>query len=498
MIGALVWKQYRELRPAWVGITSIGCILLVGLSQWLDPGSATAPQGNVAEYLLVAGLLLSWCYGMVSGALLLAGEQEDATLAFLDILPASRRRVWLGKVTAGLLMLPAQAGVLLVLLTIMRAITTPAGMATAFAGLTATGLVGLGWGLASSARSPTVLGAIGRAAGLQLLAVASLALLVLLGWIVLGLPARTLGLMMQAGMPLGLALLATVAAATSARTFGAVDRQRRETVQPGDRVMGLGALLWLSCKQARQWVPKIAVYALLGGLAVAVRPVFGWPIVTLLVGVMCGLQAFPHDDPVRHLLAEQRLPMRSIWWARFLAVSAAAVAACGLVLLPCLALLVPRLINLNRSAAPLPPDMDPFLRLFGRGLVFDDGLLPAPTMADIYLGVWVIYGVAAGFLASLLSRSVVLTQAVAVLIAVVGLALWIRGPVQWWQVLGIPISLLLASRLLLPWWAAGQLTTRAACRRLLAAAGLAVLWTAAALWYRGGGIFFKWPRDLTF
>ena len=54
-------------------------------------------------------IVLSWTYGLICGAMLLAGERGVGTLPFLDALPGLRWRLWLAKCLAGLLLVFAKS-----------------------------------------------------------------------------------------------------------------------------------------------------------------------------------------------------------------------------------------------------------------------------------------------------------------------------------------------------------------------------------------------------
>src|SRR5439155_25830736 len=69
-----------------------------------------APQGIRAVDATTNGVLilipigLAMTYGLVCGAMLLAGEDEGGTQVFLDTLPALRRQVWASKLLPGVLL----------------------------------------------------------------------------------------------------------------------------------------------------------------------------------------------------------------------------------------------------------------------------------------------------------------------------------------------------------------------------------------------------------
>src|SRR5205823_957061 len=70
-------------------------------------GSAGSPAGMTT--VTVAVLALAVTYGLVCGAMMLAGEHEAGTQVFLDALTGRRGGVWLAKVLAGVPLAAAQA-----------------------------------------------------------------------------------------------------------------------------------------------------------------------------------------------------------------------------------------------------------------------------------------------------------------------------------------------------------------------------------------------------
>src|SRR5262245_10705151 len=103
MIRALCWKEFREHRLVWLLVGTLTVVLVVGLAAVLAPGGLGAP-GQATS--LRRGLLtliegLAVAYGLVCGALMLAGEREAGTLPFLDTLAGRRGPLWVAKALIG-------------------------------------------------------------------------------------------------------------------------------------------------------------------------------------------------------------------------------------------------------------------------------------------------------------------------------------------------------------------------------------------------------------
>jgi hypothetical protein len=478
MIRALVWKEYREQRFACLGITGLGMVLLAGVARWLEHNRSQSSLGTPAAFLLAGGAFLSWCYGVVGGAMVLAGEREDGTLPFLDTLPARRGRLWRAKGLATATLLLAQAALVVALLAALGAVTTAAAAAGAFASAVAAGVVGLGWGLAGSARSETVMGAITRAALSQALVAGLLTLVLTLAWVATGFAQGAVPLQLLGAFLLGACALTVAATTRSAWAFGEPDRLRAEAPPPA-RVPTLAALAWLVFRQTRAFGLVMACLGLAGGLAVLEWPLFAWPLLTLVLGVVCGLRAFQGEEGARGLLAERRLPAGRLWLARVGGCGLIAVAACLMALAAPVARLLPGLLDLGQPSAELRADL--LVRLFGIKV------LASLTTPGLFLPLGLAYGFAAGTLSGMLLRRFVTAALAAVLVALTGVAVWlpslVGGGLHPWQVLLAPAALLLTSRLLLPVWATGELTAR---RRVALASSLtlAATCTAAGIWYR--------------
>src|SRR5262245_30248305 len=111
MTHVLLWKEYREHRVVWLALAAVSAAALLGLPALLAP-EGLATNANVRDTLRLLTPALAWTYGLVCGAMLLAGERENGTLDFLDALPGRRLGLWRVKCLAGVLFLAAHAAVL--------------------------------------------------------------------------------------------------------------------------------------------------------------------------------------------------------------------------------------------------------------------------------------------------------------------------------------------------------------------------------------------------
>src|SRR5262249_37447076 len=111
MTHALLWKEYREHRSVWLAVAVLTALATLGLRLALAPNGLQA-EPQVRDAAGVTVRVLAWTYGMVCGAMMLAGECEARTQAFLDALPAYRMSLWRRKCAIGAAFLFAQLAVL--------------------------------------------------------------------------------------------------------------------------------------------------------------------------------------------------------------------------------------------------------------------------------------------------------------------------------------------------------------------------------------------------
>jgi hypothetical protein len=113
MYGRLWWKDFRQLWPIWV---------IVALAAAATQCLLLAVEGESARHgdLGVSAVLWASLYALAAGAAAFAGEREAGTLRTLDVLPADRSVVWVGKVSFALVTSLALA----LLLTMMAALSS--------------------------------------------------------------------------------------------------------------------------------------------------------------------------------------------------------------------------------------------------------------------------------------------------------------------------------------------------------------------------------------
>src|SRR5262245_19169337 len=81
-------------------------LLAFGLGQLLSPQEPEASRLGTIGWTVLA---MAVTYGLVCGAMMLAGEREAGTLVFLDVFSGRRGLLWLGKLLIGVVLALSEA-----------------------------------------------------------------------------------------------------------------------------------------------------------------------------------------------------------------------------------------------------------------------------------------------------------------------------------------------------------------------------------------------------
>ncbi len=489
MIAALVWKEYREQRIAWAALAVVGAAALFGLPIIMAPGDFES-QPQARDTIVAAVVLVAWAYGLICGAMLLAGEREMGTLPFLDALPGLRGQVWRAKCLAGVLLVIAQVAVLMGLAAAANLFPNWGQAAATLIGMGGVALFGMAWGMLFSSLGRSVmnmilLGVAGQLAAASLFIVPAVFLSVLI-FQVYGVPA-------EASMNWSWAAVAAfsipAALGASALIFTRPDRGRLRPVRPpaparaGRRVALWERLFWLTWRQSRFFAVGLSLFSVLLGFLTLADGLLLWPAATLLVGVLCGATAFADEQqgPYR-FLGDQRFPLVRFWIVKVGLRFLIAVVAAFVVFLPSAVAALGK-SDIEGYGSSGATEHVPFLVM-----AFHSGLLATVCPWGLFLTAWLVSGFCAGVLCGLLFRnglaSGVFSLFLGSLLAVVWVPSMLQGGLHVWQMLGPPALLLLSTPFLLRPWAAGRIVSWTTTRRLAPFAVLAVLWIAAGLYYR--------------
>src|SRR5579871_3349224 len=505
MIRTMLWKEYREHRIIWLAMLVVNCGALFGM--WYLEDSGMLGMGQSSSRLLTlapVAALLVWGYGMICGGMLLAGEREERTLSFLDTLPVTRFRLWLAKAQIGVLLLGGQVLALWVLLAVLHSMESPTllngkmvsqSIWFSLWAIPLSGLIGIAYGLFFSARGENVLSVIGLTILGQALAGFAAAFLVLAGLfllqvaLVFGFGVRHNGgfpeAVYNALIPLTFCGLTLAVVAGSALSFCRTDQERRPVAVRRIRsrpslVASWLRLIWLCDRQMRRLALGVLAFSLgLGVLFLVVGPLL-WPIATLFLGIVCGVNVYSDEQANGSFryLGEQRLPLGRLWFFKTATRFALLLFASFLVLLPSL------LVALYNN--PEKPSGHREIFVIAQTMHLD--LMVEVVPLGPYLLLSLLYGFSAGQLCGLLSRKSIVAGMIA-LMASAGLAFVWLPPMagiglHFWQIAVPPLILLIASALFVRAWAADRLASSRTYIGVSAAVVASLLWIAFGLWYR--------------
>jgi len=458
MIASLAWKEYREQRGIWLAIALLAGLLALNMGLLARGGFAEA-HNDVFVREIVIGVLYSLmvAQGVVYGAQALANEKESGSLGFLDALSSQRYPLWHTKLVVGSFFTLVQGLVLFGLILALQM-----GNWTHLFSLMVVGLLALCWGMVGGALCASVFPAI--LTGI-VLAAANLAILFIVPVVIVPIVREV-----------ALIAVAVVALIISKQSYCATDHDRRlrqAQLQGGNRQRrpkSWQTLVWLAAKQGR-WILCIGLgMSFLAGFVMYRAPDFSWPVVTLIIGLTCGTAVFAPEQAgeQERFLGAQRFPPGRLWLVK---TAFWILVAAGMTALLGVAMLLRHDLALNLSLQPL------FYHIFSPDGY--PGLFPA---------MWVIYGFCFGQFCSLLSRNVVVAGVLGAGTSVGFLALWLPSlffrDVMGWQILTIPLLLLVGTRSSMWIWYSGRVFTRRHIVGLVCCMLLAVMWLGGNLWYR--------------
>ena len=478
----LIWKEFREQGLIVAALILLGGGVLVAAGLLFPAASdSTGDMRLTLEPRKLAIVLLVLASGVVVGGTLFAGEREQGTFPYLEILPVPRYRVWLGKIFAGLALVLIAAGSLFAVAAVVGIVGPPERLPFWALIIGSLAIAAFSWGSLGSAFAKTSL----AACGLGLLSAMALLFVIY--------PVCALGVQFYDAVAANvwkanptvnhaeIALLGTlfglmgVPLALSAWIYTAPDRNRFDRdvriakgtpVDPPRRrgrihmfpTGGFRASLWVVARQNRLLAIVLggtAVISGLGYLEPSLPVLFVWPVATLMIGTIVGVTGWSDEQNsgAFRFWAERRMPIGRLWLAKV---------AYGFALIAVLlmAMALPSLIEARTQGS------GPIMATAFRARIFLERSFPIAE----YLLLWPVYGFAFGHLAGLLFRKAAVGTAVGLMTGGAIVALWLpsllSGGIHWYQ-LWIPPLLALATARSLVWsWALDQLGRRRALQRL--------------------------------
>ncbi len=452
MILTLCWKEYREQRGLWLAIALLAVVLVVGLGEGLSQYGLWGAHQDPDTRSLLGGLVISLvlAQGVVCGAQLLAGDKEAGTLAFLDALSARRAPLWHSKLAAGIVLTLLQAVVLAAMMIYLRFGSW--GLMPTYVVL---GLEALLWGLVGGAYCQKVFVA------------------VLIGIVFLA-GSLVLSLLCPRGVDFVVhSSLALVAGYVSWRRYAepdAVRTAREQTPSCHEEV-----LIWLCFRQGRLFLLGGLVACLIAGFLMHLAPVILWPGTALAVGLVCGIMVFAPEQTgeQERFLGTLRLPPGMVWRIKIFFWGIAAILL--LFLAGGMALIVDA--QTPRGSPRQTPE-----RLWG---ILGLGLGGRPALLVAF---WLLHGFCFGQFFVLLARKTIVAAVLATGACLVVLGLWfpamLLGRPSAWQILAIPLLLLVATRFALWPWFCGRMYSRRPLFGMVTCVFFAAAWQGGNLWYR--------------
>src|SRR5262245_58784615 len=298
----------------------VATILTILVTQLYPALNVSSQPSDTATYLLVVAAGSALTYGVVCGAMLLAGEREASTLTFLDALTGQRLPVWFAKLFPGVVLSLLQG----LFVAALAVLTFPTDLSNPPLGIQALSpslffiifpaiaVDAFIWGLLASALCSSVLTAAGLAA-----------LFWMLAW---GLLLPCSAFQNSVLRLLGRAVLDIVMLCLSAAAFCQTEIAERVTpvFAPPRRFLQAPSpgswrvLIWLPLRQGWVMIVVVSVIALFLGLFLPLAGPLMWLSCTLLIGVLFGTSAFGNEqsEGSHRFLGNQRLPMGQVWTAK--------------------------------------------------------------------------------------------------------------------------------------------------------------------------------------
>ncbi|MFL5243564.1 MAG: ABC transporter permease, partial [Gemmataceae bacterium] len=440
MIRTLFWKEYREQRVIAVTLILLTVLTLFGFFQWKNNEGPSQYQ-SMNQSALEVSVCLAFLCGLVTGAMLLAGEEEARTQQFLDMLPAWRTRLWLGKAVFGALTVTCQVILIGGLCIALGLIPDKAPSAAALLGLGGCALYAFVWGLLGSALCRNVFSAIGLALVGQVVGVVVGFVLVSLFEALffggLGREDPTWVIVLAAVIMAPLPLVGSLLIYARSDFSRSVNRSAGlpASVKPIAAVRTWRVVLWLAWQQGRLSLGILATLCLLTGLVSQFDGLIVWPLVSLIVGLVCGLTAFMGEQAggSETFLGTERIPGSRFWLYKV------GLWLVLMILLASLFWIIPVVRSFSGDQHPGAWVESNPIRLAIGILGISPNLL-SMIDAGTYAGLWLLHGFAIGQIFAMTCRKTVVAGFLSIGACLAVAAIWLPsllyGGLHFWQILG--------------------------------------------------------------
>lgn len=504
----IFWKELREQAAILIALVALGAGIIASgatLGQ-LSAGQDPLDIRGYGEPARLATVVLIAVAGLVVGGTLFAGEYENGTAGFLLHLPAARRRLWTAKILAGLVLTMAMA-MALAFVAYSAGVFSRTPLAAWIIWLLEIGIASFAAGAFGSAGTKQVLPACGAgiAIGPFIAGLGTMFVLVAARYYDSEFSSRfnnrVVPVIAFAAGPI-FAAIVLIILSYALFTYPDVVRKRviigtssvKEAVKavhsvpkPSSRY-GVRALFWF---MRRTWFwPGLFLHglAIVFGLVLLipdVPPLFVWPAMTMIFGVLAGCFTFMPEQlhSVQPFWAERALPPGRLWFAKVMTGAAILVSCCLVAALP---MLIATLSRGNPGGGYFGAEESVVVRFVSnmfRTALIGEGF---PFFKAFFL--WPAYGFAAGVLSSMLFEKPLVSLAVGLMTGAATAALWIPslfgGGLMGWQVWPIPFLVLLLSRWLIRDWTLHRIGRGFGLKKLVGGLTVVTLMLSGAIGFR--------------
>ena len=459
MFRSIFWKEFREQRLIAAFLPGFAVLIIV-VSPLVWQG-LQLPAADITSFNQAVLVMFALGCGLVTGAQHWAAEKEAGTLALLDLQPQWRKSFWQAKTAYGVAQWLLQMVVLLLVGTLVSAISTIGQRATWMPLLFVVcwSFTALCWSQMASARTRTPLAAIGWGLLATLVMPWCAALVMQLfmnpGAIALyyGLPRSVIfrGFLTTAT----LLILPVLPLVISFRTITLPDRQRLQLVDAEAAPIRFPAFRagWrLAGHDVRGLLWPVGICLLLNVLFLRMEPALLWLLLGTLTGLCLGVSVtgLEQDQGAFKLWADQRLPVGKLWIGKLLnrlmimvGTTIAAIVLKTLVIY----------IYWDSSSQSGFVSQYTLARFIAE-------VTPIHTL--IFIGP--LTGFAVGLCVSLVARKRIIALTAGGFLSLLLMIGWLpmlgSGGLQLWQWVGLPVAFTVAARFLVWPWASGPLHSR--------------------------------------
>lgn len=329
MMRSLYWKEFREQRQIAILLPAMTAMIIFLAKPVAMLFEFPFRDSDLIAFQQSVLIMFALGCGLVTGAQHWAAEKEAGTLTLLDLQPVWRRRLWIAKTGYAIVQWLFQMAFILLIGFAVAAIPghqyfTSIEPAVFIVGWS---FLALCLSILASSRSKTVLTAIGWSLAATLVLPWFLGLLIQILFAasnVIRLQFLTNYVFLRFALSLILLLIFPLAPLfISFRTITERDRLRRyseQSIEVSQRFSAFRTGWHLAWVDARSLLVPFAVCLVVNTIIVSSEAVMLWLLCGGLMGVAAGVSVTQEEQNLKcyKLWADQRLPVRTLWFAKFL------------------------------------------------------------------------------------------------------------------------------------------------------------------------------------